>query len=263
MGTENTVSEGEFAGYQDLAAYYDLIMGDRQPFIDFYLSLLTPSDRSVLDIGCGSGSVTAAMARALRESDGGGKVRIAGIDGSQAMLAAAARRDAAVAWILGDIRDLPVAGPFDLAICTYNTYQHVDMEGLRQAFCSARSILRAGGRLAFDIYQPKLDYIRIPQRSRLAFSILHDDGRPLEVRENTDYDEASRILLVDWTLREADDAQALPLAHTRYRMWQHPPHEVENALADASLVIEERYGGLDRAPFDHASKKQVVVCRAV
>ncbi len=253
----------ESIAYDRFAELYDLMMGDRQPFVDFYSGLLEPSQISLLDVGCGTGTITVALARALRAMRNGQPVRVAGLDGSSRMLQVAASHDASIEWIGGDLRAIPTKGPFDLAICAFNTLQHVDGPGLGQAFRSTRSVLAEGALFAFDIYKPNLDYLSLPQRNRLARDLAHPDGRRLEIREDTDFDDDSQVLAVTWRLVEAGKPEAPPLAETCYRMWQHEPDDVARALADNGFSIVERFGALDRSPYLPASKKQVIVCRAI
>lgn len=255
-------AHGESGNYHSLAQYYDTIMGDRRPYFDFYTSLIRSSDHALLDVGCGSGSVTLELAKVLWRNAGSQLTRIVGVDGSSAMLEEAKRRGSRIEWILGDLRRPPVAGRFDLIVCTYNTLQHVDSHGLAEALGSMRSLLSPHGRIAFDIYRPNLDYIRIPQQDRLAFHVTDDTGRPLEVREDTDFDEAAGVLTIDWRLIDPSAPSGRTLSHARYNMWQHDPAHVEKSIADQGLVIAERYGGLDRSAFGPPSKKQIIVCTA-
>lgn len=244
------------------AEYWDLMIGDRQPYVNFYCSLLDPEQASFLDLGCGTGTVTLALARALRKIRPNQAIRIAGVDSSRAMLKVAAARDPDIKWVEGDLRCLRITGPFDLAISCYNTLQHVDGNDLTRAFCAVRSVLAKRGRLAFDIYKPNLPYIRIPQKNRLARELTHPDGRRLEIREDTDFDDAIRRLRIAWALVEPD-RPASPLALARFQMWQHEPEHVEQALAEAGFAILEKFGGLDQSPYLETSKKQVMVCQAI
>lgn len=257
------MQDRESAEYESLARHYDLMIGDRVPFIGFYSGLLRQGQLSLIDFGCGTGTITAAMAKVMRHLNPHSNSRVAGLDGSPAMLAVAAQHDPGIEWILGDLRQPPVEGPFELAISCYNTLQHLDGGGLLKSFRAIRSILAAGGRFAFDIYRPNLPYIRMPQSNRLARSLRDSAGRDLEIREDTDFDEASRVLTITWRLQETDWQDRSPLAQTRYRMWQHEPEAVETALAQSGFSIAERFGGLDGSPFTATSKKQVVVCRAI
>src|SRR6266704_1207812 len=129
-------SSPEATAWNTWADYYDLADGDRVPYIAFYRSLLTDRTRSVLELGCGTGTITSAVAqRIARRTDNAQAIRVVGVDASEGMLRVARAREATVEWIFGDMRSPPVQGPFDLVFCCYNTLQHLlDNEDLVQAF---------------------------------------------------------------------------------------------------------------------------------
>jgi len=130
-----------------------------------------------------------------------------------------------------------------------------------QTFEAARELLAPNGMFAFDLYQPNVGYISIPANNRLARAVVDEQGRPLELREDAEYDPASHILTVDWRV-VAPDQPDPPLADTQYRMRQYFPEELDRILSAASLVIRDRFGELDRSPFRSDSKRQVLVCEA-
>ena len=207
------------SAYDTWAEYYDLTDADRTPFIDFYRALVTPRTRSLLELGCGTGTITIALARVLAGRGGSlDSCRVVGVDESSGMLTAARARDDAVDWMLGDIRSLPVDGPFDLVISCFNTLQHLLAdEDLALAFGEVWRVISPEGVFAFDIYQPNTDYLARPQRNRLARSVTTEDGRRLEIREDTRYDPGSRVLTIDWRLVE-QGTQSPPKATARYQM---------------------------------------------
>ncbi len=255
--------DSEARAYSRFAEYYDLMVGNRDDHVSFYSGLLDPAQSSLLDLGCGTGAITTRVARALRAMRRGQAVRVVGVDGSRAMLDVAASRDASIEWVEGDLRSPPIEGRFDLAISCYNTLQHIETADLQKAFERVRALLAAAACFAFDIYRPNLTYIRVPQRNRLARELVHPDGRRLEIREDTDYCEEGRFITIVWDLIDPARKDQPPLAQTRYRMWQHEPGEVEQALAHAGFEIVERFGDLDRSVYGQSSKKQVTVCRAI
>lgn len=249
--------------YDAISDHYDLMMQDRTPFLDHYLALLEPGQRSLLDIACGTGTVTIELARRLRELAGPAPVRVVGVDISAGMLGVARQRDAAITWLQGDMRALPGdCGPVDLALCCYNSLQHLDAPGLGKAFRSIRGALAPGGRFAFDIYRPNLPYLRQPRTDTLARELRDADGTGLEIREDSLFDEDTGLLHLNWRLVRADAPAGPPLARTSYRIWQHQPETVEAAVAAAGFAILARYGDLDHSPWHPGAKKQVVVCQA-
>jgi demethylmenaquinone methyltransferase/2-methoxy-6-polyprenyl-1,4-benzoquinol methylase len=108
-------------------------------------AVVQPSDR-VLDACCGTGDLALAALAA-----GGGEV--VGVDFSDAMLARARRKSAAVEWVTGDLLTLPFPdGAFDAATVGFGVRNVEDLEaGLREL---AR-VVRPGGRLGcLEITRP-------------------------------------------------------------------------------------------------------------
>lgn len=249
------------ATYDAWAPYYDLMDADREPFIDFYASMLTDQTRSLLEIGCGTGTITIALGRKILERHGSDATRVVGVDESHGMLDVARERFGEGAWIPGDMRSPPVEGPFDLVMCCFSTLQCLLRDAdLAEAFTAARNLCGEGGTFAFDVYQPNLEYLRTPRSEALARVAVDADGRRLEIRESTSYDEDARILLIDWRLVDAGHPD-VPLATMHQPVRQYFPADIERLVERAGLAIRERYGDLDRSPFTAESKKQVLVCR--
>jgi arsenite methyltransferase len=100
---------------------------------------LQPGER-VLDIGSGPGFLATEMAAEV-----GAEGRVDGVDVSEAMLALARRRGAAVHYAIGDALSLPFAEEsFDAAVTT-QVYEYV--ADIPAALAEARRVLRTGGRL--------------------------------------------------------------------------------------------------------------------
>ncbi|MEA2489807.1 MAG: hypothetical protein QOH21_1599 [Acidobacteriota bacterium] len=118
------------------------------PDHDFYRSVADEYEaESILDVGCGTGILTATFAREGRT--------VVGIDPSETMLAFARRRQGAdtVDWILGDSRAIPPR-QFDVAVLTGNVVQHILDPEWQRTLRDLRAHLRSGGVLAFDSRNP-------------------------------------------------------------------------------------------------------------
>jgi trans-aconitate 2-methyltransferase len=75
------------------------------------LAALPPIDaRSVIDLGCGPGNSTEVLAARYPEA------RVAGIDSSPDMIAAARRRLPQVNFAVDDVQDCKLGGPFDVIL---------------------------------------------------------------------------------------------------------------------------------------------------
>jgi SAM-dependent methyltransferase len=104
----------------------------------------------VLDLGCGSGLLTARIAAA--------GVDVVGVDRSRAMLRRARQRcgaDAHVKLRARDIADLRLPPVHTLAIACHDVLNHVPSEvALRRVLASVRHALAPGGVLVFDALTP-------------------------------------------------------------------------------------------------------------
>jgi trans-aconitate 2-methyltransferase len=96
-------------------------------------------DETVLDAGCGSGKVTAELAKRLR----GG--RLIAVDGSEAMIAKARERlGEGVTYLVADLSELEAPEPVDLIFSTATFHWILDHDRLFERLYAA---LRPGGRL--------------------------------------------------------------------------------------------------------------------
>jgi SAM-dependent methyltransferase len=143
------------------AAFYDVVTaadarlaGDVAAYAG-----LAPAGGSVLELGCGSGRVTAALAER--------GLAVVGVDLSRAMLEQAqARRATLPAGVvsrielrLGDMTALDLKRTFDLVVCPYFTLAHVPAgQAWKNSFATAARHLAPGGRAAFHL--PLLDLMR-------------------------------------------------------------------------------------------------------
>jgi len=248
--------------YDDWAKYYDLVAGDRTPMVAFYRSLVGDRTRSILELACGTGTITLALAQHLVECGGTWEQsRVVGIDESAEMLRIARAKDARPEWVLGDMRSPPVRGVFDLVICCYNTVQSLLTDNdLVRFFRTIRSIVDPHGVFAFDIVQPDLPYLSKPQEEHLARTVTDERGRHLEHRRTYSYDPKSRVLTIDHRLIEAGREAAGALTRLRYGYRQYFDAEIERALVAAGFTVRRRFGDFEESPPNATAKKQVFVC---
>jgi SAM-dependent methyltransferase len=249
--------------YGSLAVYYDGISGDRTDEIRFYSDFVRP-DRDCIDFGCGSGVIT----RALREAQAAGSAqtascgRMVGVDSSAGMLALAAERAPDVEWIKADMRAFDGEGAFDLAVCCFNSLQHMlTLSDLRAALASMRRALRPGGEAVFDIFQPHPDFQ--PDEPRRWIKMALPGADPQDVRdlvETIAFDRENQILWIDWLLQSRGDGAPIDLGS--FGMRHHVHDEVVAAIADSGFAIHALYGDYDRSAFRHDAPKQIFWMKA-
>ena len=101
---------------------------------------------AILDAPCGHGRISNLLA-----ADG---FVVTGIDVTELFLQRA-RTDAAsigveVDYRRGDLRDLPVSGPFDAAVCWFTSFGYFDDDDNRKVLREFARVLRPGGRLLIE-----------------------------------------------------------------------------------------------------------------
>jgi SAM-dependent methyltransferase len=112
---------------------------------EFLLKSLNARDGSrLLDVPCGVGRHSIELARA-------GCI-VTGVDASDEMIAAAQAESAGlpVAWIMGDMRELPWTSEFDGAFCFGNSFGCLDSDGARTFLAAVAGALKPGGRFALE-----------------------------------------------------------------------------------------------------------------
>lgn len=132
-----------------LAPVYDAFDGPRADLLA-YLAIAAELNAShVLDVGCGTGSLAIALARAGRT--------VLAVDPAAASLAVARAKDqdATITWIHGDAAAAPPACA-DLALMTGNVAQvFLTDEDWEQNLRAIRTALRPHGHLAFETRRPE------------------------------------------------------------------------------------------------------------
>lgn len=230
--------------YDTIAELYDPWSRSVTEDVGFYVAEARKSGGTVLELGVGTGRIAIPIAEK-------GK-RVIGVDSSREMLAACQRRaeEAGVADLidlrLGDLKNPPVSEQVPLVICPFRSYLHLADDGERaDALAAARGALVPGGRLIFDVFEPKPD------------DIAETHGRWLErepgIYERAHWDEDARTLTL--SVRGPEGAATMSLAWISRKEWlEH--------LEDAGFVLEACFGWFDRTPY-RSGEDMIFVARAV
>lgn len=132
-----------------LAACYDVLDGERDNLPHYRDLLAEHGARSVLDVGCGTGSLAVLLA-----ADG---LAVTGLDPAGASLEIARAKPHAeqVTWLHGTAEDLPPLA-VDAAVMTGNVAQvFVTDEAWARTLTEIRGALRDGGVLIFETRRPE------------------------------------------------------------------------------------------------------------
>ncbi|MEU8297658.1 class I SAM-dependent methyltransferase [Micromonospora sp. NPDC048909] len=218
---------------------------------DFFLAAVdeTPAAR-VLDLGCGTGRLTIAVAAAGHP--------VTGVDPARASLAAARAKPGAdrVTWIEGTSHALP-SGAFDVAVLTSHVAQiFVDDAEWTATLADLRRALLPGGRLIFDARDPadrRWERWNPVDSARL---ITLPDGR--EVRAWTEVTSVveSAVSFVHHYVFPGGD-ELLSSATLRFRT----ERELRDSLRAAGFTVDRVYGGWGREPVGAGAGELVVLAR--
>ncbi|MGO3136149.1 MAG: class I SAM-dependent methyltransferase [Agrococcus casei] len=193
----------------------------------------------ILDLGCGTGRITLAIAQT--------GARVTGVDPDQPSVAAAQLKPGAdrVEWIVGDSRAIPEERMFDAAIMSSNVVQAIlDDAELTRTFSDIASHLVPGGRLTFDSRDPNARGWERWTKENSHRVVELPDGESQHWYQTTSVDEPAG--LVDFGAHEVDAGghEHVTADRIRFRSEEH----LRSLLGEAGLVVDEVFGGFDRQP---------------
>lgn len=251
-----------------IADYYDEspIVRARTQDVAFYRRAAEEFGDPVLELGCGTGRITMALAEI-------GK-RVTGLDLSERMLERAARKRSAlnkeererVHLVQGDMSKFELGEKFRLVIIPFRPFQHL-LEVRDQMDCleRVRKHLKPGGRLILDVFQtdPERMHDPVHMRESLLVDYKTADGRQVRISERVAaFHRAEQINDVEmiYSIQHPDGRKerlvfAWPLRYF-FRF------EVEHLLARCGFRVTAEYGDFDRTPIRDDSPEMIFVGEA-
>ncbi len=248
--------------YSD-AELYDLEYRRRRTDVRFYVGLarrFLDAPARILELGCGSGRVTIALARAGHH--------VVGVDASPEMLARLRTRLERMAPSLreritlhqADLRDFDVGERFPLVVSAFNTIEHLyTRTELAACLAKVERHLAPGGHFAFDVQLPDLEWLtRDPTKRWSKTRFTHPrTGERLYYSTNHDYDPVSQIVLIRIYYDPVDgDGPGRVVMLSQRKFF---PAELEALLAHEGFATVERYGDFLGAPLGPGADSQALV----
>jgi SAM-dependent methyltransferase len=231
--TEPIYHERPFAGLYDAANPWSQ---DRTFCLAF-----AKGRQSVLDLGCGTGSLASAIAR-THGCD------VTGVDPAQAMLDQVVHHEGhdRVQWICADAREVCLGRRFDLVVMTGHAFQCFLTSADRVAlFKTIAAHLSLDGEFIFDSRNPlKQEWLEwTPEKTRHTFR--HPSLGDVEAWDDCSFDPATQVVTYEWFYRVATGE----VMHAPASRIVFPSREVIAAeLAAVGLRVTRWLGDWDGRP---------------
>lgn len=200
----------------------------------------------VLELGIGTGRL------ALPLADQG--LAVAGVEASEEMVALLRAKPGGgdIPVVVGDFAEVRVPGDFALVVLAFNTvFALPSPEAQAACFATAARHLRPGGRFVVEAWVP--DLARFTDATSVGVRYVTPDRVSLDLARLDPGQQ--RMETVQVVLRDGE-ARLFPADHCVVA-----PVELDLMARAAGLVVEHRWGGWDRRPFEPASRDHVSVWR--
>jgi SAM-dependent methyltransferase len=214
-----------------------------------YCLRLAAAARSVLDLGCGTGQLAAALSK--------GRC-VVGADPAKAMLDQARQRPRGevVTWIEGDARGIRLGKRFNLVVMTGHAFQCLLTDADQRAVCQAIAAhLEPGGVFIFDSRNPVREEWRewVPERSFRRFE--HPDLGEVEAWEDVRFDGDAAVAAYDTFYRIDGGAEIKTTSRIRFAS----KDQIANRIAEAGLKVDRWMGDWDGSPWKEDSPEIIPV----
>jgi SAM-dependent methyltransferase len=242
--------------YQD-GRHYDQLFAEDSKDIPFWISQANQYGDPVLELACGTGRITLALASA--------GFKVTGIDIAEGMLSEARRKSSGtglgVSWLNADMRNFDLGEAFSLIILPANTLCHLlNLNDFEACMASAKKHLAPNGRFVIDVFVPKIELLVNYPDKRFPFSEYEDpDGRGrITVTESYFYESDTQI-------KRIKTYHSIPGEDKEFEgelnMRMYFPQELDALIQYNGFALEHKYGNYGGSAFGADSEKQIVVCR--
>ena len=242
--------------YTSFAQVYDLFM-DNVPYEEwaaYVRGILTEygiGSGLVLDLGCGTGSLTECLARAGYD--------MIGVDSSEDMLEIAMDKRGCsgldILYLLQDMREFELYGTVRAVVSICDSMNYIlDYADLVQVFRLVNNYLDPGGIFIFDL---NTEYKYEALMGSRTFAEDREDGSFIWYNE---YSPEDHINEYDLTLFVREGKLFRRFQETHYQR-AYSPAEVRRAAAEAGMEFEACWDAFSRDPVKPDSERMYMVFR--
>lgn len=216
---------------------------------DSLIELTGITEGAVLDLCCGPGRFSIAMARR--------GFTVTGVDRTEYLLSMAGRRasleDVSVEWVLEDMRSFIRSDCFDLVLCMFTSFGYFEKhEENMKVLNNIRKSLKKGGKLLIELMGKEV--------LASIFSPISTD----ELEDGTLLVQKHRIedgwknIHNEWLIIKDDMVKN----KWKFSHWVYSAAEMENMLKEAGFSVQQVYGSITGIPYDSEALRLVVVAEA-
>lgn len=243
--------------YSSFAAVYDLFM-DNIPYdewCDYLISLLGEAgirDGLVLDLGCGTGSLTERLA--VRGYD------MTGVDVSGDMLQLALekreRSGLDILYLLQDMREFELFGTVRAVVSICDSINYLlTAEDLVKVFCLVNNYLDPAGIFIFDL---NTEY---KYRELLGAGTFAEDREDSSFIWENEYRAAERMNEYDLSLFIREESGLYRKYRETHYQRAYSLNEVKSALKEAGMEFVAAYDAFTRDPVRENSERIYIIAR--
>lgn len=243
--------------YTNFAAVYDMFM-DNIPYeewCEYLTSLLQENgvlDGLLLDLGCGTGSLTELLAKKGYDMIG---VDISG-DMLQLAMEKRERSGADILYLLQDMREFELFGTVRAVVSICDSMNYIlSLEELTQVFRLVNNYLDPSGVLIFDL---NTEY---KYREILGTSTIAEDREESSFIWENDYQEEDRINEYDLTLFIQEEGELYRKYQETHYQRAYSLEEVKAAIREAGMEFVTAYDAFTREPAREDSERIYVIAR--
>ncbi len=246
--------------YDDWADIYDRVYAYLDHDLPLYIEQATASGGPVLEMGCGTGRVALAMAKA--------GIDVVGIDISPRMVDVATRKAKAANlgdkahFQVGDMLDAHAEGEFGLVTFPYRSFQSMlTVEDQKEALQNASAHLKPGGMLMLDVFVPDIEQLGNQRDEAVPFHIRdveQPEGGNIVVWGQNMWDGLEQVNSARLIIEELD-----PSGLMRRRLFRDFDlrytfrYEMQHLLELSGFTVEATYGDFDGGPVTDDSDDMV------
>lgn len=243
----------KFVAFYDYGGYGP---ASKRKDIAFYTDYFRNFKGKILEIGAGTGGITIPL---LKKG-----LNLTALDISPAMLeilrAKVKEEDLSVRVIRGDIKKLNSKDKFDAVIITFRPFQHLySVADQVNALISIKKILKKGGTLIFDIFNPNWRYISKGnwrwQKSD-AITLPNIKGK-IKVEHRNRYDMAQQMMYEEWRFVYPNGKTEITPLKMRFFF----RFEIEHLLNLTGFKVKNLYGDFNKNKFKSDSPEMIWVAK--